>query len=113
MAILRPPAPQNPPASAIPGLPGGGGPTLEPAPAPSPAWHTLCEAFFADRPGLTPKTIWSYNQAFAIWKALIGDRPIAAVRRGDVKLFGIRPARAALPGEECPLILATLLLTSR
>ncbi len=101
MAILRPPAPQNPPASAIPGLPaGGGGPILEPAPAPapSPAWHTLCEAFFADRPGLTPKTIWSYNQAFAIWKALIGDRPIAAVRRGDVKLFGIRPARAALPG---------------
>ncbi len=88
MAILRPPAPLNPPASAIPGLPAeGGGPILEPAPAPSPAWHALCEAFFADRPGLTPKTIWSYNQAFAIWKALIGDRPIAAVRRGDVKLF--------------------------
>ncbi len=86
MAMLRPPAPLDLPAIAMPSVPAeGGGPALEPA--PSPAWHSLCEAFFADRPGLTAKTIWSYNQAFSIWKALIGDKPIADIRRGDVKLF--------------------------
>lgn len=50
-------------------------------------WHTLREAFLADKPGLTEKTLWSYNQAFEIWKSLIGDRTIAEIRRADVKLF--------------------------
>ena len=88
LAILRPSAPVDLPAITLPRSPAdGGGPALEPAPAPSPAWHSLCEAFFADRPGLTQKTIWSYNQAFSIWKGVIGAKPIADIRRGDVKLF--------------------------
>ncbi|WP_298161836.1 site-specific integrase [Acidocella sp.] len=53
----------------------------------SPAWHTLRAAFLADKPGLTAKTLWSYNQAFEIWKKLIGDKAIAEIRRADVKMF--------------------------
>ena len=50
-------------------------------------WHGFKDEFLRDRPGLTPKTIWSYNQAFTIWKSLIGDKAIGAVRRPDLKLF--------------------------
>jgi integrase len=53
----------------------------------SPAWHTLRAAFLADKPGLTAKTLWSYNQAFEIWKDLVGDRAITEIRRADLKLF--------------------------
>jgi integrase len=41
----------------------------------------------SDKPGLTRKTIWSYNQAFDAWAWLIGDKPIADIRRPDVKAF--------------------------
>jgi integrase len=55
--------------------------------SPSSAWHTLREAFLADKPGLTDKTRWSYNQAFDIWKALIDDKAIGEMTRADVKRF--------------------------
>jgi hypothetical protein len=59
-----------------------------PAVAPaSPPWADLKQAFLADKPGLTKKTLWSYNQAFDIWKSLIGDKAIAEIRRADMKLF--------------------------
>jgi integrase len=59
-----------------------------PAVAPtSPPWTDLKLAFLADKPGLTKKTLWSYNQAFDIWKSLIGDKAIAEIRRADMKLF--------------------------
>jgi integrase len=59
-----------------------------PAVAPaSPPWTNLKQAFLADKPGLTKKTLWSYNQAFDIWKSLIGDKTIVEIRRADVKLF--------------------------
>lgn len=58
-------------------------PGKEPA---SPAWDSLREAFFDDKPGLSPKTVWSYNQAFD-WVELIGNKPIAEIRRPDVKAF--------------------------
>jgi hypothetical protein len=41
----------------------------------------------SDKPGLSRKTIWSYNQAFYEWAGLIGDKPIADIRRPDVKAF--------------------------
>ena len=53
----------------------------------SRVWHTLREAFLADKPGLTEKTLWSYNQAFGIWQNLIGDKAVAEIRRADLKLF--------------------------
>nr|WP_284257513.1 hypothetical protein [Acidocella aquatica] len=54
---------------------------------PSPAWHTLRDGFLRDKPALGKKAIWSYDQAFAYWTALIGDKPIGDIRRPDVKLF--------------------------
>ena len=59
-------------------------PAKEPA---SPAWDSLRQAFFDDKPGLSRKTVWSYNQAFDAWGALIGTKPIAEIRRPDVKAF--------------------------
>jgi integrase len=53
----------------------------------SPAWHTLREAFLSDKPGLTSKTLWSYNQAFDIWTNLIRDKAIGDITRADLKLF--------------------------
>ncbi len=53
----------------------------------SPPWHSLTDEFLADKPGLTDKTVWSYNHAFDHWRRLIGDKPIAEIRRGDLKLF--------------------------
>jgi integrase len=53
----------------------------------SPAWTTLKQAFLNDKPGLTEKTLWSYNQAFDAWEALIGGKPISDIRRPDVKAF--------------------------
>lgn len=56
----------------------------------SPPWHSLTSAFLADKPGLTAKTVWSYNHAFETWRKLIGDNPIAEIRRSDLKLFADR-----------------------
>ena len=56
-------------------------------PAASPVWTTLVDAFFQDKPGLAAKTRWSYQQAFARWRELLGDKPIASIRRPDLKLF--------------------------
>jgi integrase len=50
-------------------------------------WHSHLEAFYADKPGLTEKTLWSYNQAFAAWRSLIGDTPISAMRRPELKRY--------------------------
>ncbi len=50
-------------------------------------WHRFQEEFLRDKPDLSPKTLWSYNQAFRTWKTLIGDKPIGAIRRPDLKLF--------------------------
>lgn len=45
------------------------------------------DSFFCDKPGLTAKTRWSYDQAFDAWRGLIGARPISQIRRPDLKLF--------------------------
>jgi len=50
-------------------------------------WHSHLNSFLADKPGLTSKTRWSYDQAFAAWRSLIGDKPIDAIRRPDLKLY--------------------------
>lgn len=50
-------------------------------------WHRFQEEFLRDKPDLSPKTVWSYNQAFGTWKTLIGDKAIGAIRRADLKLF--------------------------
>ena len=53
----------------------------------SPVWHTLRDEFLRDKPALGPKAIWSYDQAFGYWTALIGGKPVREIRRPDVKLF--------------------------
>jgi integrase len=52
-----------------------------------PAWGSLRGAFLADKPGLSAKTVWSYNQTFDAWLGLIDNRPIADIRRSDVKAY--------------------------
>jgi len=48
-------------------------------------WHSHLEAFYADKPGLTKKTLWSYNQAFAAWRTLIAwGSPAAVVERSSL-----------------------------
>jgi integrase len=61
----------------------GPGPGL----SPSLGWTSLRRAFLADKPGLTRKTVWSYDQAFDFWLGLIGDKPVADIRRTDLKTF--------------------------
>lgn len=51
------------------------------------SWDSLRQAFLADKPGLSSKTIWSYNQAFDTWAELIGSKPIGDIRRPDLKAF--------------------------
>ncbi|HQT90147.1 MAG TPA: hypothetical protein PK677_16710 [Acidiphilium sp.] len=51
------------------------------------SWRDHLDAFYRDKPGLTDKTRWSYDQAFTAWADLIGAKPIAEIRRGDVKLY--------------------------
>jgi site-specific recombinase XerD len=60
-------------------------PTLEKARAQS--WHSYIADFFRDKPNLTAKSRWSYNQAFAFWLDLIGHKAIVEIRRGDLKQF--------------------------
>lgn len=50
-------------------------------------WHSHLDAFFADKPDLSPKTRLSYGQAFTAWRGLISDKPIDAIRRTDLKLY--------------------------
>ncbi len=50
-------------------------------------WHDFKDEFLRDKPDLSRKTMWSYNQAFTIWKTLIGGKAIGAIRRPDLKLF--------------------------
>jgi site-specific recombinase XerD len=53
----------------------------------SVAWHTLKADFFADKPGLSKKTKWSYDQAFRDWQQLIAHKAIGAIKRVDVKCY--------------------------
>ena len=62
-------------------------PRMAPTLSTSPPWHSLLEGFFEDKPGIATKTRWSYDQAFSLWRALIGDKPIATIRRTDLKTF--------------------------
>lgn len=58
-----------------------------PAPPISSPWIDLTKEFFDDKPGLSSKTLWSYKQAFEIWAALIGRKPIREIQRADLKTF--------------------------
>jgi len=61
---------------------------VQPAALPvSPPWTTLRKAFLEDKPGLTEKTLWSYNQAFDAWEAIIGAKPVGDIKRPDVKAY--------------------------
>jgi site-specific recombinase XerD len=51
------------------------------------SWHSHIVDFFKDKPNLTTKSQWSYNQAFGFWLGLIGYKPIMDIRRGDLKQF--------------------------
>ncbi|OZB40386.1 MAG: hypothetical protein B7X48_05070 [Acidiphilium sp. 34-60-192] len=51
------------------------------------SWRDHLDAFYRDKPGLTDKTRWSYDQAFTAWADLIGAKPISEIRRSDVKIY--------------------------
>lgn len=51
------------------------------------SWRDHLDAFYRDKPGLTDKTRWSYEQAFTAWADLIGAKPISEIRRCDVKVY--------------------------
>lgn len=53
----------------------------------SPAWTSLRASFLNDKPGLSEKSLWSYNQAFDAWAGLIGSMAIGDIRRADVKAY--------------------------
>lgn len=50
-------------------------------------WTTLIDCLFFEKPGVTAETIDIYKSAFAVWKSLVGEKPIGEIRMASIKLL--------------------------